>query len=176
MEFTITHSVTPRIVDWFRTGNLRSGVPCLAVSHDGEPWGTAPYNTPLVGAKVRTFEVGGATIQFKEVTSKGSTVEVDGSVTKWQRPSIAYYSETPLDGIMDGQSNRGEGTWYVLPKKVKKPRVAKQPVMTRDDEILAFMVSYDGWLTWTGRVPMRVLKQQFSGIKRKDRNRIWDSR
>ena len=117
MGFKIFVSKLPRIVDWFTTGRMRSGTPALALTNtSGEPWSTSPFITPLDKHfhtdDITIHAVSGCVIQTAETKSRGSTVEVDGSVTHWERPSIAYYSEDELDCIMDGQNSRGEGTFY----------------------------------------------------------------
>ena len=121
-KFNISRSRLPQIVNWFSDGKLRAGEDCLAITYSGEgKWSTSFWtedpvskSRPLIGK----HKIGGIEITFAESTSKGSTVEVDGSVTEWVRPAICYYSPDAIDSVGD---SKGNGVVYMLKDKNPPP-------------------------------------------------------
>ena len=117
-KFNISRSRLPQIVNWFSDGKLRAGEACLAITYSGEgKWSTSFWtedpvskDRPLIGK----HKIGGIEITFAESTSKGSTVEADGSVTEWVRPAICYYSPDAIDSVGD---SKGNGVVYMLRDK-----------------------------------------------------------
>ena len=69
-----------------------------------------------------THAVDGIGITVGETTSKGSTVEADGTVTEWVRPSVAYYSPDKLQSLGDGDgvTDFVNSAVYIFPKRPNK--------------------------------------------------------
>ena len=126
MNFQIEVGTIPgNISEFHGPGSLRAGDPALVIRHPSAPWSTSFYNTPLEDdprvTVLGTHAVGSIGITVGLTTSKGSTVEADGKVVEWERPSVAYYSPDKLEslGEGDGVTNFADSAVYIFPKHKK---------------------------------------------------------
>ena len=110
------------ISEFHGAASRRAGDPALVIRHPDWPWTTAAYSTPLEeDPRVQvlgTHAVGGIGITVGLTTSKGSTVQANGSVVEWERPALAYYSPDRIEslGEGDGVTNFVDSAFYIFPK------------------------------------------------------------
>ena len=125
-DFDITVGTIPgNISEFHGPAHLRAGDPALVIRHPSAPWSTSFYATPLEDdSRVKvlgTHAVDGIGITVGLTTSKGSTVEADGKVVEWERPSVAYYSPDKMEslGEGDGVTDFANSAVYIFPKHAK---------------------------------------------------------
>ena len=107
MSFEVAVGTIPGSITEFKGHSAKMGDPALVIRHPSGPWTISQYDEPLGEDPkvVQTFLVDGVEIQVGVTTVKGSTVEPDGTVVEWERPSLAYYPAT-LDGYTDGATEK----------------------------------------------------------------------
>ena len=120
MSFEVAEGTIPSSITEFK-GHAKMGDPALVIRHPSGPWTVSIYFGPLGQdpnvKHIQKFTVAGVKIQVGETTVKGSTVQSDGTVVEWERPSIAYYPSS-LDSYGDGATEKDtEAALYLFPKK-----------------------------------------------------------
>ena len=115
--FNVEVGVLPASAAEFSRRPIKPGTPALVITHEQGPWTTAAYDEILDGQPnvklLGTRDVEGTTIQTGLTTSKGSTVQADGTVVEWERPALAYYPAS-LDSLLVGEEENGSGTLYLF--------------------------------------------------------------
>ena len=110
------------ISEFHGPAHLRAGDPALVIRHTSGPWSTSFYDKSLESdprvTAIEVYEVDGVAIAAGLTTSKGSTVQADGKVVEWERPSVAYCSDDKLEslGEGDGVTDFVNSAFYIFPK------------------------------------------------------------
>ena len=122
MSFSVTEGTIPDAASEFHGHiNRRVGQPALEIRYDGGPWSNMAYSDELLkgATNIRTYTVDGLEVSIGETTVKGSTVQVDGRVTEWERPAIAYGPVPEVDSLGDGDgvTSPADDVLYLFPRK-----------------------------------------------------------
>ena len=113
MDFQIKLGELPESAKEF-DGPISPGDSAIVVQHPSGPWTTSAYTKidPNEMRIIGKYSINGVYIELGETTSKGSTVQPDGTVVNWERPAIAYAPSIDLDTLEDA----GTDTVYIFPE------------------------------------------------------------